>query len=89
MRKLILLLTSVVLITMCFAGCYDRGKDAGGELIERFTCVMSDKSGSRYEIWKDNKTGVLYLSLVDGYRRSMTVLLDEDGKPLLDEEGRR
>lgn len=86
MRKLILLLASVVLVAVCFAGCYGREEGTNVELAERFTCVMASGSYPNHEIWRDNKTGVLYWSMYMGNQRSMTILVDENGKPLLDKE---
>lgn len=86
MRKLILLLASVVLVAVCFAGCYGREENNNRELAERFTCVTASDSYPVHEIWRDNKTGVLYWSMYLGNQRSMTILVDENGKPLLDKE---
>lgn len=35
-------------------------------------------------ILRDNETGVQYLLLQEGYGAGLTVLVDQDGKPLLD-----
>lgn len=35
-------------------------------------------------ILRDNETGVQYLLHQEGYGAGMTVLVDQDGKPLLD-----
>ena len=35
------------------------------------------------EIWIDRVTGVNYLFHMDGYGAGLTVLLDEDGKPVV------
>lgn len=84
MKRFIALVIVAMLLVALFAGCYDRGVKADGKLDKRFTCVMSD---SYHEIWKDNNTGVLYWWLYSNtYRGGITVLLDKDGKPLLDGE---
>jgi len=36
------------------------------------------------EIWVDRATGVNYLYREDGYSGGMTVLVDADGKPVVD-----
>jgi hypothetical protein len=52
----------------------------------RFEIVYEDKGlklkGCR--ILKDRVTGVLYLFHFDGYAGGLTVMLDRDGKPLVD-----
>ena len=84
MKKYIALVIAAMLLVALFAGCHDRGVKAGGKLDKRFTCVMNDGC---HEIWKDNNTGVLYWWLYQGgYQGGLTVLLDKDGKPLLDGE---
>lgn len=38
---------------------------------------------------RDNQTSVLYLPHQEGYRRGLTVMFDQDGKPLVDEHFKR
>ena len=84
MKRFIALVIAAMLLVALFAGCHDRGVKAGGKLDKRFTCIIND---GYHEIWKDNNTGVLYWGLYPGtYRSGLTVLLDKDGKPLLDGE---
>jgi len=57
---------------------------------------MSKMGKNRFEISKskgalkgtriitDTKTGVQYLSVYDGYAGGLTVLVDKDGKPLIE-----
>jgi len=55
----------------------------------RFVKVYSQGMGSM-EIWVDRETGVNYLHRASGYAGGLTVLLDQEGKPVitavLDEE---
>jgi len=37
-------------------------------------------------IIRDNETGVLYMSHQHAYGSGLTVMVDEDGKPLIDEK---
>ena len=49
----------------------------------RITRKGSDYSYGATEILVDNETGVMYLFVKNGYGAGLTVMLDEDGKPLL------
>ena len=49
---------------------------------KRFEKVYSQGLGS-VEIWVDKKTGVNYLYHASGYAGGLTVLLDQDGKPVV------
>ena len=48
--------------------------------------VVSGKEGrlEGVKIYTDTKTGVQYLFAFEGYAGGLTVLLDADGKPLVD-----
>lgn len=84
MKRFIALVVVAMLLVALFAGCYDRGVKSDGKLDKRFTCVINDGC---HEIWKDNNTGVLYWTFrPTAHTRGLTVLLDKDGKPLLDGE---
>ena len=48
----------------------------------RFEKVYSQSMGS-IEIWVDKETGVNYLYHQSGYAGGLTVLLDQDGKPVI------
>ena len=51
---------------------------------ERFEKVYSQsKFTSTMEIWVDKETGVNYVFRQSGYAGGMTVLLDEEGKPVI------
>lgn len=49
----------------------------------RFERVYSQGKVSKTEIWVDKETGVNYLFRRDGYGGGLTVLLDENGKPIV------
>lgn len=49
---------------------------------KRFEKVYSQGAGST-EIWVDKETGVNYLYHSSGYSGGLTVLLDQDGKPVI------
>lgn len=48
----------------------------------RFIKVYSQSMGS-IEIWIDKETGVNYLYRQSGYSGGLTVLLDSEGKPII------
>ncbi len=49
---------------------------------KRFEKVYSQSLGAM-EIWVDKQTGVHYLYHSGGYGGGLTVLLDENGKPVI------
>ena len=49
---------------------------------KRFEKVYSQSMGSM-EIWVDKETGVNYIFHFSGYAGGMTVLVDQDGKPVI------
>lgn len=49
---------------------------------KRFKKIYSQNMGSM-EIWVDKQTGVNYLFYASGYAGGLTVLLDQDGKPVI------
>ena len=48
----------------------------------RFEKVYKQSMGS-LEVWVDKETGVNYLYRQSGYAGGLTVLLDQDGKPIV------
>ncbi|MCM1578526.1 MAG: DUF6440 family protein [Ruminococcus sp.] len=51
---------------------------------ERFVRKYKQGMVSLTEIWVDRETGVNYLFREDGYAGGLTVLVDENGKPVVD-----
>ena len=53
---------------------------------KRFECIFKEgrSLGRRFEIWRDNLTGVCYLcALKDDEIRGFSVLYDAEGKPMV------
>ena len=50
----------------------------------RFIITTKEGTVGGIRIIVDSETGVQYLFALDGYAGGLTVLLDKDGKPLLD-----
>ena len=55
---------------------------------DRFIEIRTDDSaiGSWTDIYVDKETGVMYLFVKNGYGGGLTVMVDEDGKPLIWDE---
>jgi hypothetical protein len=54
----------------------------------RFDVVHEEKKGlsSRTRILRDRETGVCYLQIWDGFAASITLLVNADGSPVVDEQ---
>lgn len=51
---------------------------------KRFEVVEKQGKIERFQIIRDNVTGVLYMSHAMGYGLGLTVMVDPEGKPLID-----
>lgn len=51
--------------------------------MNRFKKVYSQGTLDVVEIWVDTETGVNYVFHKNGYAAGLTVLLDEEGKPVV------
>ncbi|MGF3056441.1 DUF6440 family protein [Microbacterium sp. YY-01] len=52
---------------------------------KRFEVIHRDSVFSGPRVLRDNMTGVLYVSVSEGFGGGITVLVDRDGKPIVDE----
>ena len=78
MKKIFILLLCVCLF---IALCSCESSESEENLSERFVKVYS---GYNYHyIYVDRETKVMYLFVKDGYGGGLTVMVDENGKPLL------
>ena len=50
---------------------------------DRFEKAYTQGALSTIEIWVDKETGVNYLYHASGYAGGLTVMLDQDGKPIV------
>ncbi len=50
---------------------------------ERFERIYSQGTFNRMDIWVDRETGVHYLLSLSGNAGGLTVLLDQNGKPVV------
>ncbi len=53
---------------------------------KRFEEVYSQGKLRITKVIRDNETGVLYMLHQEGYGAGLTVMLDRDGTPLVDED---
>lgn len=53
---------------------------------KRFEIIVKQGKLEPFKIIRDNKTGVLYMHHITGYAGGLTVMVDPQGKPLIDEE---
>lgn len=75
--KKIVCLGLVLMIIFAFIGCT---KTDNTETSDRFIVVYSDFNNA---IYADKETNVLYFWHFGGYSGGLSVMLDENGKPLL------
>ncbi|GAA3018989.1 DUF6440 family protein [Tetragenococcus solitarius] len=52
---------------------------------KRFEEVYKQGKLTAEKIIRDNETGILYLVYQEGYGMGLTVMVDKNGKPLVDE----
>lgn len=52
---------------------------------KRFEVVYAQGNLKVTKILRDNETGVLYMFQQEGYGAGLTVMVDQEGKPLVDE----
>ncbi len=81
--KRLLILVLVVVFALSFVGCEKaQGEDNGSEMV----LLSHEKvgvNGGYYQIFYHKETKVMYLFHKDGYGGGLTVMVDENGKPLL------
>lgn len=83
MKKIICLIL-VLMIVLIFVGCFGQKTD-NMETTDRFIKVYSDFTNA---IYVDKETNVLYFWHSGGYAGGLSVMLDENGKPLLWEKSK-
>lgn len=82
--KKIVCLTLVLMIVFAFIGCSEQKSDSmksdNTETTDRFITVYSEYTN---RIFVDTETNVLYFWHCSGYAGGLSVMVDENGKPLL------
>lgn len=53
---------------------------------KRFEVIDKHGKLEQFKVIRDNETGVLYMSHIVGYAGGVTVMVDPQGKPLIDKE---
>lgn len=56
---------------------------------KRFETIEKQGKLEQFQVIRDNETGVLYMSHMFGYSGGLTVMVDQEGKPLIDENYRK
>lgn len=87
MEKVKYIAAALLLFMVSFVGgCGNPKTTEEDELLNRFVVVEQASSieNGWYEIIKDTDTGVLYFKFEGGYKGGITVLVDAEGKPLVD-----
>jgi len=56
---------------------------------KRFERIYTQGTLEVMKIIRDNETGVLYMAHQQGYGSGLTVMVDQNGKPLVDKEYKR
>ena len=56
---------------------------------KRFEEIYKQGTFETYKIIRDNETGVQYMFHFSGWAGGLTVMLDQDGKPLVDKDFRK
>lgn len=79
--KIIALLLALVLFAVTLTSCGVESADAGGKnpFYNRFEMY---NAGGDMRVYVDKGTGVCYLWHWEYYKGGLTVMLDEDGRPL-------
>ena len=96
MRKLpitqivtIILCALLVASILCMDGCSVEEEESTLEN-KRFQMIDSDQISiddrEVYKIYVDTETGVLYVRMCSGYQGGFSVMVDQDGKPLVIED---
>ena len=81
MKKLFIYICTILMVCSLFAGCGAESTNGYVEVEnERFKTVYN-KDHERIIV--DTETGVMYLCRYAGYGAGMTVMVDENGAPLI------
>ena len=86
MKKIVTCALAFVLTALIVSGCVVNATNE--ERSQRFEMVSSEvvSAGGFAAAIKDTQTGVCYLFYKSGYGAGMTVLVNEGGTPLVEEE---
>lgn len=83
MRKVAI--AAALALSLLLTGC--ESAEVSGGTVLRFNGAFLNITSVNAKIITDNETGVQYLFVSDGYGQGgLTVLVDADGKPLIEEE---
>lgn len=88
LKKFLITGAAVIMMVASLSGCGMTTTDASKtvpDVGDRFMAVRTDDDSlmAYTYIYVDKETGVMYLFVKDGYGGGLTVMVDEDGKPLI------
>lgn len=87
LKKILITGAAVIMMVASLSGCGTTTETTETVPVaeDRFTLVERDKNsfGVWTDIYVDKETGVMYLFVKDGYGGGLTVMVDEEGNPLI------
>ena len=91
LKKFLIAGAVVVMMVASLSGCDGSTistTEAVPDVNDRFIEIMTDDRGlpGYSYIYVDRETGVMYLFVKDGYGGGLTVMVDEEGNPLIWDE---
>lgn len=82
MKRIAVLVITVFLLIISMTGCVSDSGNIQYSVCDDVTMVMV-ADGSRFSIYVHKETRVMYIGDTGYNQGSLTVMIDEDGKPLL------
>lgn len=88
LKRLLIVGAAVIMMAVSLSGCTSNPNEVEVGASERFERVyyQSDDIPGYIHVYVDTETGVMYLFVKDGYGGGLTVMVDENGKPMIWEE---
>jgi hypothetical protein len=90
-RRILITGAAVITMAVSLSGCGSTTTDTTEtvpDVEDRFMEIRTNDGplGTYTYIYVDKETGVMYLFVKDGYGGGLTVMVDEEGKPLIWEQ---
>lgn len=90
LKRFLIMGAAVIMMAVSLSGCEKRVVDHSENMenpVGRFQEVYFQSHGGEYTtIYVDVETKVMYMFVKEGYGGGLTVMVDEDGNPLLWED---
>lgn len=84
-RKIVCIILTILIVSVCFTGCaqlIDKGKRVEDMQQEEFSFIVVEH-GPHYNIVYHVQTGVMYVMSGNNGYESFTLLVNEDGSPMI------